>query len=108
MLWIFRLGLLFRYQHAVAVSKFHLHVRDAGPRCCSRSVLDWQLGDSRQFPETGEIALFRNERILFIYVNTPEERCGAGFEKYAAVACIAPRSRLLNSRGLIPIQGQGE
>src|SRR5437879_12532074 len=75
-----------------AVSEFHLHVRDSCSCCCSRCVLDWQLGDSCQFPESGEIAFLRNEGILLIDVDTPEECCCTCFEKYASVAHIAARS----------------
>src|SRR5882724_6186298 len=62
--WIFWLCLLLGNQHAVAVGEFHLHVRNTGTSGCSRGVLDWELRDSRQLPEPGEITLLGNERVF--------------------------------------------
>ncbi len=81
MLGIFGLRFLLGNQHAVAMGEFHLHVGNAGARRCSRCVLNGKFGDAGQFPEAGEIALLRNERILLVHMDAAKESCRARFEQ---------------------------
>src|SRR6267143_206537 len=88
------------------MGEFHLHVRNAGARRGSRRVLKWKLGEAGQFPESGEVALLRDERVLLVHMDAPKERDGAGLEKNPSVTRIAAAAGLLDGRGLVTIERQ--
>src|SRR5713226_10537836 len=88
------------------MGEFHLHVGNAGAGRGPRRVLNRKLGEPGQFPEAGEVALLRNERVLLVYVDAPKERDGAGFEKNPTVTRVAAPAGLLDGRGLVAIERQ--
>src|ERR1700731_674575 len=82
----------------------HVGRRSTGrrPRC----VLNGKLGEASQFPETGEVALLRNERVQLVHMDAAKERDGAGFEKNPSVTRVAAAAGLLDGRRLVAIEGQ--
>src|SRR5713226_8348409 len=88
------------------MGEFHLHVGNAGAGRGPRRVLNRKLGEPGQFPEAGEVALLRNERVLLVYVDAPKERDGAGFEENPSVTRVAAPAGLLDGRGLVAIERQ--
>src|SRR5882762_2037057 len=88
------------------MGEFHLHVRNAGAGRRPRCVLNGKLGEASQFPEAGEVALLRNERVLLVHVDAAKERDGAGFEKNPSVTRVAATAGLLDGRGLVAIERQ--
>src|SRR5206468_12522743 len=64
------------------------------------------LGEASQFPEAGEVALLRNERVLLVHVDAAKERDGAGFEKNPSVTRVAAPAGSLDGRGFVAIERQ--
>src|SRR6266446_6832168 len=88
------------------MGEFHLHVGNAGAGRGPRRVLNRKLGEPGQFPEAGEVALLRNERVLLVDMDASKERDGAGFEENPSVAGVAAAAGLLDGRGLVAIERQ--
>ena len=105
MLRAFGFGFLFGDQHAVPVSEFHLHVRNPRARRGARRILHGQLGHSHQFPQALQHALVRDERILHIHVQAPEQGGGAPLEQDASIARVAPRAAPLDG-DVFPVEGE--
>src|SRR5438045_4448446 len=88
------------------MGEFHLHVGNSRTRRGPRCILNGKLGEASQFPEAGEVALLRNERVLLVDVDAAKQRDGAGFEKNPSVTRVAASAGLLDGRGFVAIERQ--